>query len=321
MSFDFDTAVQAPFRMQPGLRRLAPGAAQLTPTVAPHRGVARHLREKLAVLGAFADQALCCVPGFDPEPALAALSAHAAAEQPQAWSDDGQSCQAPGLGWALNAQARPQATGSDWPEIGPLLAGLAPEWRRPALLALAFAEDFAVADAASSSVPWLAVALPSSWAPQDKVGRSFAEIHAPVADNRLIVSAADQLLRLVTGQDDNSPRWERFVWSVTPHRRLHAHPARVDPAGWPVGLEGDALAAQACWRTERQTFIPVPGAAQAVFTIRVEVQPLATVANTPERAQRLHDALASMTPAVLAYRGLTPVREALLGWLARRATP
>ena len=49
MSFDFDAGVQLPHRMQPGLRRLSPGALQLTPAAAPNRGVSRHLREKLAV--------------------------------------------------------------------------------------------------------------------------------------------------------------------------------------------------------------------------------------------------------------------------------
>ena len=54
MSFEFDAGVHLPHRMQPGLRLLAPGALQLTATAVPHRGVARHLREKLAVLWAFA---------------------------------------------------------------------------------------------------------------------------------------------------------------------------------------------------------------------------------------------------------------------------
>ena len=48
MDFDFDAAVVAPFRMQPGLRRIADGAAQLTP-LPPG---SRHQREKLAVLSA-----------------------------------------------------------------------------------------------------------------------------------------------------------------------------------------------------------------------------------------------------------------------------
>ena len=43
----------------------------------------------------------------------------------------------------------------------------------------------------------------------------------------------------------------------------------------PSTCDGDALAAKAWWRTEHQTFIPVEGHQQAVFTIHVEVQPLA----------------------------------------------
>ena len=314
MSFDFDAAVQVPHRMQPGLRRLALGAHQLTPSVVPQRGVARHLREKLAVLWAFPEQALLCAPGFDAAPALAALAATA---QPQAFALDGQRWHAPWLGWALDSDLQPQDTGTGWPEIGTLLRGLPPAWRRTALLSLAFEEDLAIVDATTGSLPWLAVALPSMWAPEHKIGRSFAEVHAPVADNRLIIGAASQLLTLVTAGE----RWERFVWTLTAHPRLHAHPDRVDPARWPPGLDDDALAAQTWWRTERQTFLPVPGTGpgQAVFTIQVQVTPLARAFTGPAQAVRVHDALASMSDAVLAYRGLGGARAALMRWLARQA--
>jgi hypothetical protein len=43
-------------------------------------------------------------------------------------------------------------------------------WRLPALLALAFAEDIAIVDAADATVPWMAVALPSHWAPETRSG-------------------------------------------------------------------------------------------------------------------------------------------------------
>ena len=319
MSFDFDAAVQAPFRMQPGLRRLAPGALQLTPAVDPHRGVSRHLREKLAVLGCFRDQALLCQPGFDPGPALALLAAQAAAEHPQAISlQDGQ-WRAPGLGWALDETLRPLAMGSDWPEVGSLLAQIAPHWRRAALLSLALAEDFAVLDGASGTLPWLAVALPSMWAPETKIGRHFSAVHAPVADNAALLAAAPQLIRLVTGPD----RFERFVWTLTSHSRLHAHPQRVDPARWAPGLDDDQLAAQTWWRTERQTFIPLPAGAaavpQAVFTLKIDVTPLTRALQGPAQAARLHAALASMSAAVLAYRSLSAVQPGLLRWLAKQA--
>lgn len=312
--FDFDAAVGAPFRMQPGLRRLPPGAAQLTP-LAPG---SRHQREKLAVLSAFPALALQRVPGFDPLPALQALAAQAAAEQPGAWAWDGRRAEARALGVAVdlddlgNGTARQLATGRFGlgDEVARCLHALPADWRLAGLMALAFAEDLAIVDAADGSIPWLAVALPSHWSPPDKVGLPFAAVHAPVADNALILRAADALVRLAAGP----ARWERFVWNVTGHPRLHAHPRHVDPQRWPADV-GATLPAGAWWRTERQTFVPLPAQRQAVFTIAVDVQPLAQAVAAPARAGRLHDAVASMSAAVLAYRGLTKVREPLLAWL------
>jgi hypothetical protein len=313
MSFDFDAAVSAPFRMQPGLRRVAAGDAQLTP-LAPG---SRHQREKLAVLSAFWPQALCAAPGFDATPALAALCAHAAREQPQAWAWDGAHphARASALGVAVTPAGAVEQTAAGafglGDEVARCLHGLPPAWRLTALLSLAFAEDFAIIDAASGTIPWLAVALPSHWAPETKVGGHFTAVHAPVADNQLLLQATDALLRLVTG----TQAWERFVWTVTDQPRLHAHPARAAARRWPGG------GVEPAWfRSERQTFIPLPERAQAVFTIAVDVQPLAAVAHTRERASALHDAIATMSPAVLDYRGLTPVREPLLAWLAARAS-
>jgi len=307
MPFDF-AAVTAPFRMQPGLRALAPGVAQLTPN--SHGD--RTLREKLAVLGTHAEQALVAAAGFDPAPALAALCEHAAREHPQAWRWDGREhLEALQLGWALQGDA---VHGDGPAEIGRCLAALPAPWRAAGLLSLAFAEDFAVIDGTTGRIPWLAVCLPSHWSPQDKVGRHFAEVHAPVADNRLLITASDHLARLVTG----TQRWERFVWTITPQPQLDMHPLRVAKPAWPEIADVDALAAVATFRTERQTFIPVPGAGQAIFTIHVESRPLTQVATGAGEAAPLHAALASMSDAVLAYRGLTGARDRLLDWLAAR---
>lgn len=312
--FDFDAAVGAPFRMQPGLRRLAAGSAQLTP-LAPG---SRHQREKLAVLGAFAGDALCAAPGFEPGPALAALFEHAAAEWPAQWRHEA------GTGRVVAAQ-QAVAVGSDGAverlasgvfgngdELSRCLQALPAGWRRAALFALSFAEDIAFVDGASGTIPWLAVCLPSHWSPPEKVGRPFAEVHAPVADNQLLLQASASLMKLVTGGE----RWERFVWNVTDHPRLHTHPARLPETRW-----HDTGVAGAWFRSERQTFIPVPDRGQAVFTIAVDVQPLARVLHDATRARRLHAAIASMSPAVLAYRGLGGVRDELLAWIEARARP
>ncbi len=315
MPFDFDAAVKAPFRMQPGLRRLAAGASHLT-LLPPG---SRHQREKLAVLSAFWPQALCTVTGFDTGPALSSLcAAAAAAAGPAGWQWDGHWAHAPALGAAVGPDGLIKSTGAGsfglGDEITRCLQGLPPAWRLAGLLSLCFAEDLAVIDAASGTIPWLAVALPSHWAPEDKVGRPFGVVHGPVADNRLLLGAADSLMRLATAGEP----WERFVWTVTDHPRLHAHPARVNPERWV-----ETPVSRAWWRTEHQTFLPVPAAPspQAVFTIRVEVQPLAQALAIPQRAAAVHAAIASMSPAVLAYRGLDRVREPLLQWLAERAAP
>ena len=312
MSFDF-SAVQSPFRMQPGLRKLAAGARQLTPN---HLGD-RALREKLAVLFSHSAKALLNAGDFDASPALRALCAHAAAEHPTAFSiDSDDAVHALKLRWSLHGdELRSQPNAS--PEIGACLNTLPPHWRLPGLLSLAFAEDFAVIDGRSAHIPWMAVCLPSHWAPETKVGRHFAEVHAPVADNHMLVTASAHLARLVTGID----RWERYVWTITRHPRLNAHPTHVDSAEWPTESQANAaqIAALSYFRTERQTFIPMADLGIAMFTIHVDVKPLMHALANSAQARQLHSALASMSDAVLAYRGLKLVRHRLLAWLAMQA--
>ena len=262
MSFAFDR-IAVPFRMQPGLQRLAADARHLTPLAA---GSALW-QEKKRVLEAGASR--LAVAGFDARPALAAILAQARRE---------------GL-----AAAEP--------------------------IELAFEEDFAVLEAGGTTLPWLCVCVPSHWAPEDKLGLPFTAVHAPVADNQALLAAATQLVRLATGGE----RFERFVWTLTPSGRYDQHPQRHARLPWPDLQDPQAFAAQCFLRSERQTFFPVPDVpGQAVFTIRVMLQPLPDAVRTGEDARRLHGALVSMSEAVLAYKSLAPARERLLAWLALR---
>lgn len=181
-----------------------------------------------------------------------------------------------------------------------------------AAVELAFAEDFAVLDGATGTLPWLCVCVPSHWAPEDKLGLDFAALHGPVADNAALIAASQQLVSLVTAGDC----WERFVWTISPSDRHDQHPGRHARQPWPATADADAFARQ-CWlRAERQIFFPVGhGTRQAVFAIRVMLQPLPEAVQAPGRARRLHDALASMSQAVLEYKNLSAAREPLLRWL------
>jgi hypothetical protein len=254
-------SIAVPFRMQPGLQRIE-GGRHLTPLAA---GCALW-QDKQRVVAAGASR--LCVPGFDPQPAIAAIL----------------------------ARARAESLGANEP------------------IELAFEQDFAVLDGASTTLPWLCVCAPSHWAPEEKLGLPFTAVHAPVADNQLLLGAARQLAQLVTGGGE----WERSVWTISPSGRHDQHPYRQPRTPWPQE-EGDDFARQLFLRAERQTFFPIPGrAGQAVFTIHVMLQPLAEVVATPAHAARLHEALATMSDAVLAYKGLTPARDRLLAWLKAR---
>jgi hypothetical protein len=205
----------------------------------------------------------------------------------------------------------------------PALAAIAAQARQEGLpvpgdtlpLQLAFEEDFAVLDAATGTLPWLAVCVPSHWAPEDKLGLPFAAVHAPVADDAVLLAAADSLVQLVTAGE----HWERFVWTLTPSGRYDQHPRRHPREPWPDAGDVDAFAARCFLRAERQTFFPVgQGTRQAVFTIRVMLQPLVEAVDTKAKAQRLHEALASMSEATLDYKSLRPAQAPLLRWLAKR---
>lgn len=312
MPFD-PAALTAPFRMQPGLRRVAPGtpAVQAAPPGSPA------FAAKLAALRDHAGQCLVSVEGVDARPALARLGEVAAQDAPQALAGDGSRLNAPALGLAVRLEdgalaplAAPHA------EVQALLQSLPAPWRAAALASLALLEDLALIDAQAAALPWMAVCLPSHWDPRKKVGLDFRQVHAPVADSERVQQAGPPLLRLVSGAE----RWERFVWTVTRHDGLDQHPARHLRRPWPDEASAAELLALATFRTERQGFLPLPGRAQALFTIEVQARPL-TQALREEGldAAVLHDALASMSDAVLAYRGLAPARDRLCA--ALRAWP
>lgn len=310
MSFDFDAAVTAPFRMQPGLRRL-PQGQQTLHGLAPASAA---FAEKLAVLQQAPQTALLCTSDFDPSPGWHVLAGEAHVQCPDAILTDAERLTAPALGLSVRWDGTdPEPLATPHEAALSCLHALPPSQRLAGLLSLALHEDFAIVDGITTRLQALAVCLPSRWTPSTKIGHSFTEVHAAVADNDTLLAAARHLLALVC-QD---ARWERFVWTISNQKRHDQHPHRHAPIDWPS--DPQAQIATAHWRTEHQGFLPLPGKTQALFTIHVEVQPLEEAISTPARAATLHAALASMSDAVLAYRGLTTARPALLAWLSERA--
>lgn len=185
---------------------------------------------------------------------------------------------------------------------------------------LVLQQDLAVLDLASARVPWLCVCLPSGWAPEEKIGLGLSAIHTPVADNGALASRWSQLAQMLTAGGS----WERHVWTVSPSPRHDQHPHRHASTPWPQTEDPQVFARQCYLRSERQTFFPVRDhdgrlLRQAVFTITVELQPLADAVRHAADASRLAEALASMTDTVLAYKNLAAARAPLLNWLSQQA--
>lgn len=191
----------------------------------------------------------------------------------------------------------------------------------PQPLELALEQDLAVLDLASVSVPWMCVCVPSGWAPEEKIGRTLAAIHIPVADSGALSGRWSHLAALMTA----GQAWERQVWTISPSSRFDQHPHRHAPAPWPDTDDLQRFASLCYLRSEHQTFFPAFDPAgqplgQAIFTITVALQLLPDAVRRPEDATRLQQSLASMSDAVLHYKRLGEARARLLSWLSHRGT-
>jgi hypothetical protein len=276
---DMPWPVSSPFRMQPGLSRRegAGHALLLCDAQAP-----AYARAKQAVLNRNPQRALAGAP----DPQVLAAVAEAAARE---------------TGQVLPAEWRA------------LTLGLQED--------MVFLHDEPGPDGAASGavmrVRALSVCFPSQWRPDDKPGKDFAAIHAPVADNALLLAGARGIVDLAFRQ---APML-RHVWLLTPDPSLALYPDEPQRVAWEQALQQAAfgtgrLLDQALFRVERQTTLPLPALGAGVFFIRVMVCPLTDVlAVSPGRAVELAQALASMSETVLVYRGIAEVRERLLAEL------
>ena len=139
----------------------------------------------------------------------------------------------------------------------------------------------------------MSVCFPSGWAPEEKINRSFFEIHEPVADNSMIQQAAPHIAKMLTQKGP----FIRHVWTVTNTNSLSQHPKTKKP--W-----SNETLNQMWYRVERQTTVPLGDA--ALFFIRVYVVPLLTM-----NVNTIRESINTMTDAVLDYKNLKYVKKVL----------
>jgi hypothetical protein len=166
----------------------------------------------------------------------------------------------------------------------------------PNQLALALQDDWVVM---SSKAELLHVCFPSGWRPHEKLGQTMAQIHAPVAQGERLIAASDQLSRAMLSKGP----FVRYVWTLSPTNALSRHP----DLPLQKSVEKDIW-----FRFERQVTVPLPESGRALFLIRVFVQPLSRIFESPQKAALLKASLISMPPDVIAYKGIAALRNTVL---------
>ena len=173
-------------------------------------------------------------------------------------------------------------------------------------LALLVQEDLAVIQR-DGDRHWLAaihLCFPNHWAAEEKIGKTFAAIHAPVAGIEPINRQAD---KMVDAMINATQGYVRFVWGIATDTELNHHP------GNPRGRRFDPKDPHAFLRIERQTIWGFPEVDASLFTIRTYFEDLAKI--EPDKRAKVISAIESMTPASLQYKGLAESRDDLLAWL------
>ena len=182
-------------------------------------------------------------------------------------------------------------------------------------LAAQIPEDLAIvqADEASDTLAMIHVTAPSYWAPEEKLGHPFVGVHRPVAGMEALNRTAPTLMAAMT----KDARYQRFAWSITTDTQLNHHPD--PPSDWNRPLDAwrgrafDRATPDLYVRVERQTLIGFRDVSAFLFTIRTYFVDCGAMG--PELRRAFRDALLTMTPATLEYKGITHSFDDIIEWL------
>lgn len=155
---------------------------------------------------------------------------------------------------------------------------------------------------------YLNVAMPSGWAPEEKIGKPFDRVHAPVPHIGPINAKQDAIARLMVNATRGAVR---FAWTITTDSALNHHPERDRSIEHPTPLP-DHPPGEPLLRVERQVIWGFPEHLAALFLIRTYLYPFQALQTDVRRA--LAQAVAGMSQASLSYKNMD--RAQILGRLA-----
>ncbi|NNE00588.1 MAG: DUF3445 domain-containing protein [Pirellulaceae bacterium] len=176
-------------------------------------------------------------------------------------------------------------------------------------------EDLAILSAdADAGHPLVAgcVTFPSGWCIGDKLGHSILSVHRPVPefDSALHKPTAMLMKRLKAGR----PVW-RMNWGVRASGQLDQSPIHADELAQLRTLITPANAGQNCYfRVERQTLARLSASGAVLFAIHTHQTPLGRL--TAIQRSNLLGVLRTCPNETLAYKGILPMRDALIAYLS-----
>lgn len=157
------------------------------------------------------------------------------------------------------------------------------------------------------------VCFPNRWDLPSKVGRTMAEVHAPVA--RLNEQLGDPIDGFFERLRPERPFW-RLGWGLLDTEERYQPLDGTAPHRDPAPHPGDPTAPDRLFlRVERETLRRFPRTECVLFTIRTYIRPLRHLAERPDDAARLADALRAMPADVADYKQLEQVAPAATAWL------
>ena len=159
-------------------------------------------------------------------------------------------------------------------------------------LSMEIEEDIAVMH--KGKLEAISFCFPSGWIPTKALGKDFAFLHEPVADNDLLIKSSQKLSKYMC-----SHSIQRWVWNVTTIKNLSNHPTIKRPKL----TSFDEL----YFRLETQISTPVDEET-SLFLVLVEVVPLNKVWNS-----RILESINSMSDNVLNYKNLIEIKKYLNG--------
>jgi hypothetical protein len=185
-------------------------------------------------------------------------------------------------------------------------------------LAAQVQEDLTIMCRSDHGSNWLGafhLCYPNHWSAEEKIGKDFATIHAPVAGMEKINRRGDAIANTMI----NHKPMVRFAWGLSTDTRLNHHPE--PPPGVSVeqwqGRSFDSQHPRLYLRIERQVIWGLPEYEAALFTIRTYFRDCSVVKKDPMLRSKLYAAIQSMTPESLVYKGLVESKASILEWLEK----